>query len=123
MAQLEESSDYNTYLGRELSELIILSALSPDKGYSAYRLIQKIKEETNEKIKFRAGTIYPQMVKLEQRGLLSKTVEDTASRSAGVKRQKSVYSLTAAGIKDLNRKKGEWADLQNVINRLIQNGT
>jgi DNA-binding PadR family transcriptional regulator len=123
MAQLEEPSDYNTYLGRELSELIILSALSHSKGYSAYRLIQKIKEETGGKISFRAGTIYPQMVKLEDRGLLSKSIEDTASRSAGVKRQKSVYSLTEKGIKALNRKRREWADLQSVINRLIQNGT
>ena len=121
MVQTEEPRDYNSYLGKELSELIILSALSPAIGYSAYKIIKTIKEATNGKISFRAGTIYPQMEKLEKRGLLLRHVEDTSSRYEGVRRQKSIYLLTAEGVNHLNQKRREWEILQQTINKLLQN--
>ena len=44
MSETEKSIDYKSYLGKALSELIILSALNPDKRYSAYQLIKIIKK-------------------------------------------------------------------------------
>jgi DNA-binding PadR family transcriptional regulator len=60
------------------------------------------------------------MVKLESMGILHKSIEDTPSRSAGVTRQKSVYSLTQKGLELLNEKKRDWKDLQLTINQLLE---
>ncbi|MFX1533701.1 MAG: PadR family transcriptional regulator [Promethearchaeota archaeon] len=119
MSETEKSIDYKSYLGKALSELIILSALNPDKRYSAYQLIKIIKEESIEKISFLAGTIYPQMQNLEKKGFLQKHIVPTPSRSEGVIRQKSEYSLTLKGKEVLKKRKEEWIELQKIINHLI----
>ncbi|MHA2365818.1 MAG: PadR family transcriptional regulator [Candidatus Hodarchaeales archaeon] len=123
MSKNEDSIDFKPYLGKYLSELIILSVLStlsPGKGYSTYEIIKKIKQTSNLKISFRAGTIYPQMIKLAKIGLVFSDSEDLPSRS-GIKRQKSVYSLTPKGLKALRKRKIEWSDLQQIINQIINN--
>ncbi len=121
MVRTEEPRDLNSYLGKDLSELVILSALSPNEGLSAYQLIKNIKEATKNKISLRAGTIYPQMEKLEKIGLLRRHVEDTKSRYEGVRRQRSVYLLTAKGVNRLNERRADWAKLQQTINQLLEN--
>jgi PadR family transcriptional regulator PadR len=120
MVEKEPQLEYNSYIGKELSTLLILSALSAKKSSSTYELIRDIKIKTNNKISFRAGTIYPHMVKLESMGILHRSIEDTTSRSEGVSRQKSVYSLTQKGIELLNEKRRDWIDLQLTINHLLE---
>ncbi len=120
MVQSESPREYNPYLGKELSTLLILSILNSKKSSSTYELIKDIKIKTKNKISFRAGTIYPHMVKLESLGVLQKSIEDTPSRSQGVTRQKSVYSLTQKGLEVLNNKKRDWKDLQSIINQLLE---
>ena len=119
MVQSESPREYNPYLGRELSTLLILATLNAKKNSSTYELIKDIKMKTENRIFFRAGTIYPHMVKLESDGILQKRIVDTTSHSEGVTRQKSVYSLTQKGIEVLNNKKGDWKDLQSIINQLL----
>ncbi len=123
MSQSDSHQDYNSYIGKDLSLLVILSTLrviGPKKFYSAYEIIRIIKEKTNGMISLRAGTIYPQMDKLEEKGYLVKRIEDTPSRSVGVTRQRSVYSLTEKGMQQLNKKRRDWLELQHIINLLLQ---
>lgn len=120
MNQNESPREYNPYLGKELSTLLILSTLNAKKSSSTYELIKDIKIKTDNKISFRAGTIYPHMMKLESMGLLQKSIEDISSRSEGVIRQRSVYSLTRKGQEVLNDKKRDWKDLQTIINHLLE---
>ena len=122
MNRSDSPSDYNSYLGRDLSTLIILSSLTPNKSYSTYEIIKNIKIKTQNKISFRAGTIYPHMVKLEEEGLIQREIEDTTSRSPGVTRQKSVYSLTQEGLKILTEKRKDWEDLYRIITQIIKEG-
>lgn len=119
MNQSKHHREYNAYLGKELSTLLILSTLRANKSSSTYDLIKVIKEMTGNRISFRAGTIYPLMVKLESEGYLQKIIEDTPSRSVGVKRQKSVYSLSKKGLEFLKEKKEDWYDLEITINQLL----
>ena len=119
MAPSSTPREYNPYLGKELSTLLILSTLKAKKNSSTYDLIKDIKEITDNKISFRAGTIYPLMVKLETENILLKSIEDTPSRSAGVTRQKSVYSLSKKGLKFLKEKEKDWYDLVIIINQIL----
>ena len=120
MAKSESTREYNPYIGKELSTLLILSVLNAKKSSSTYDLIKDIKIKTENKISFRAGTIYPHMIKLESVGVLQKRIEDTPSRSEGVTRQKSVYSLTQKGLDLLNDKKRDWKDLQSIVRKLLE---
>ena len=120
MNQGKTHREYNAFLGKELSTLLILSTLKANKSSSTYDLIKNIKKMTENKISFRAGTIYPHMVKLESEGILQKTVEDTPSRSEGVTRQKSVYTLTKKGMQLLDQKKTDWYELEKTINQLLE---
>lgn len=121
MVDSESAREYNSYLGKDLSTLLILSTLSAKKRSSTYELIRDIKTKTNSKISLRAGTIYPHMEKLESLGVINKYVEDTPSRSEGVIRQKSVYSITQKGLEMLREKMRDWNDLQFIINSLLAN--
>ena len=121
MTQNKPNREYNSYLGKELSTLLILSALKKTENASTYTLIKEIKIMTNSKISFRAGTIYPLMVKLETQGVVNKSIEDTPSRSEGVTRQKAVYSLSKKGLGLLKEKKSDWLDLKEIVNQLIEN--
>jgi DNA-binding PadR family transcriptional regulator len=123
MVHSESTREYNSYLGKDLSTLLILSTLSAKKRSSTYELIRDIKIKTNDKISLRAGTIYPHMVKLESMGVIYKSIEDTPSRSEGVIRQKSVYSITQKGLEMLKKKKRDWNDLQFIIDSLLENET
>ena len=119
MVHSESTREYNSYLGKDLSTLLILSVLSSKKNSSTYELIRDIKAKTNSRISLRAGTIYPHMVKLESLGVIYKSIEDTPSRSEGVIRQKSVYSITQKGLEMLKEKKRDWDDLQIIINSVL----
>ena len=119
MAKINTSREYNAYLGKELSTLLLLSTLKVNKSSSTYDLIKDIKKMTENRISFRAGTIYPLMVKLEEQKILLKTIEDTPSRSEGVTRQKSVYSLSKKGQRFLTEKKRDWYDLEIIVNELL----
>ncbi|MHA2202127.1 MAG: PadR family transcriptional regulator [Candidatus Hodarchaeales archaeon] len=123
MVHSESTREYNSYLGKDLSTLLILSTLSAKKRSSTYELIRDIKIKTKDKISLRAGTIYPHMVKLESMGVIYKSIEDTPSRSEGVIRQKSVYSITQKGLEMLKKKKRDWNDLQFIIDSLLENET
>ena len=120
MDQSKTQREYNAFLGKELSTLLILSTLKKSKSSSTYDLIKNIKQITKKRISFRAGTIYPHMVQLESEGILHKTIEDTPSRSKGVTRQKAIYSLTKKGMELLDQKKEEWYDLEKTINTLLK---
>ena len=56
-------------------------------------------------------------------GVIYKRIEDTPSRSEGVIRQKSVYSITQKGLEMLKEKKRDWNDLQFIINSVLENET
>ncbi len=120
MNDSEKSQECSSYLGKELSELLLLSVLSSGESYSAYKIIQKIKEKSQGVISFRAGTIYPQMVKLEKKGLLSKRIEDITSHAEGVVRQKAVYSITNQAYEVLYQRQKAWITLQKTINQILQ---
>ncbi|MFW9856790.1 MAG: helix-turn-helix transcriptional regulator, partial [Candidatus Thorarchaeota archaeon] len=92
MSDPEGSTEFNQFLGRTTSTLLILSLLEQDHEHSAYSLIKKIKKLSQGKLSIRAGTIYPQFEKLTRDGLILRHIRDIPSRSTGAVRQKSVYS-------------------------------
>lgn len=83
-------------------ELIVLQLLQtePTNGYDLTLRIQAI---TNDVLNVNAGSLYPALYRLEQRGLLRANWAES-----GTGRRTKVYSVTAAGRKHLTKQRESW---------------
>ncbi len=70
-----------------------------------------MEEESNGLFRFRHGTLYPILHRLEEEGLIG----GSWSREGG--RRKKVYALTGAGRRHLQ---GETGRVQEIVSRLMQ---
>nr|WP_218844743.1 PadR family transcriptional regulator [Microbacterium pseudoresistens] len=91
--------------------LLSLLAESPQHGYG---IIQALTDRTGGTYTPSAGTIYPRLAKLEEEGLVSKTVDGRTT----------IYAITDAGRAELAAREGDLAGIQDGLAdsvRLIAN--
>jgi DNA-binding PadR family transcriptional regulator len=87
--------------------LLALLESGPKHGYE---LIKALSDRFGGTYSPSAGTIYPRLAKLEEEGLV-------ATRSEG---RRTNYSITAAGLVELNRRREELADVENDISASVR---
>ena len=94
-------------------DLIVLQLLraEPTNGYDLTLRIQAI---TNEVLNVNAGSLYPALYRLEQKGLLK--AEWAASESG---RRTKVYSVTAAGRKQLAEQRESWERFAGALSAIL----
>ena len=91
--------------------LLALLAESPQHGYG---IIQALTDRTGGTYTPSAGTIYPRLAKLEEEGLVSKTVDGRTT----------IYAITDAGRAELTAREGDLQGIEAGLNdsvRLIAN--
>jgi len=91
--------------------LLALLAESPQHGYG---IIQALTDRTGGTYTPSAGTIYPRLAKLEEEGLVSKTVDGRTT----------IYAITEAGRAELSSREGDLQGIEAGLNdsvRLIAN--
>lgn len=95
---------------RDINELLVLSTLreGPKHGY---QIGLDVETESNGLFRFRHGTLYPILHRLEEVGL----IRGSWSKAGG--RRRKVYSLTATGERHLS---GETNRIQEIVSRLMQ---
>ncbi len=103
------------YLGELLrgntdSLLLALIGYSPMYGYS---LMKEIEARTNGRLRFKDGTIYPALHRLEQEGL----IKGEWVSANGLERR--YYSLTEKGEQVLVQRKKQWRQFSTAVNRII----
>lgn len=96
----------------DLMVLKTLESLSPMHGYGIARRIEQMAQGSLE---LNQGTIYPALLRLEQRGWISS--EWGASEN---KRRARFYSITRAGRKQLAVEERNWSRTVAMVNRLLQ---
>jgi DNA-binding PadR family transcriptional regulator len=91
---------------------IILSLLQQGDSYG-YEIIQRVKEYTDGKIKWKEASIYPVLKKMEGEGMIKSywKMEDG-------ERPRKYYSILVSGIKQLEANKVEWNMVQSIFTRL-----
>ncbi|WP_036720688.1 PadR family transcriptional regulator [Paenibacillus harenae] len=102
-----------TELVKGSTEVIILSLLSEQVMYG-YELAQKIENESEGFLRFREGTLYPALKKLETQGF----VESYWRNSTEGPRRK-YYKITNTGKKALSGLINEWTAFQRVMNKIV----
>jgi PadR family transcriptional regulator, regulatory protein PadR len=96
----------------DLLVLKTLDTLGPLHGYGIARRIEQVSEKL---LHLNQGTLYPALLRLEQRGWISSKwgVSDNNRRAR-------YYSLTRSGKKQLARETESWEKMAGVIARMLQ---
>ena len=95
-------------------DLIVLQLLQaqPTNGYD---LTQRIQATTRDVLNVNAGSLYPALYRLEQRGLIK---AEWAETDAG--RRARVYSVTKAGRKHLAGQRQEWQRFAGALGAILK---
>ena len=95
----------------DLMVLQTLAWMGPQHGYS---IAARIEQASGRTLELNMGTLYPALMRLEQRGFLRGRWDVTPAN-----RKARFYSLTAAGRKQLEVEKAGWAQTAGTIHRLL----
>jgi len=97
-------------------DLLILKtlALEPMHGWG---IAQRIQQVSREVLQVGQGSLYPALARLEQKGWIGSewSLSDNNRRA-------KFYSLTRAGVKQLEKEMGEWERLSAAIALVLQQG-
>jgi len=95
-------------------ELIVLQLLhaEPTNGYDLTLRIQAI---SNDVLNVNAGSLYPALYRLEQRGLLRATWAQSGSG-----RRTKVYSVTEAGRRHLSEQRASWERFSGALTAILR---
>ncbi|MGA2740289.1 MAG: PadR family transcriptional regulator [Bryobacteraceae bacterium] len=105
---------FNRDLSKGSAELLVLTLLEarPRHGYDLGKLIE---QRSNGQIRFRIGSLYPILFRLEDRGLIAgRWLEKSGER------RRRCYRLTPAGRKFLKAQRSAWEEFVATINQMIR---
>ena len=95
----------------DLMVLRTLEALGPQHGYSISARLEQVSAGA---LQLNMGTLYPALMRLEQRGLVRGNWGATDT-----KRRARFYELTAAGRRQLAKEKQAWERMAGIIDTLL----
>src|SRR5713226_5876606 len=96
----------------DLIVLKTLEALGPLHGYGIAQRIQQVSEDL---LQLNQGTLYPALLRLEQRGWISSKWGSSENN-----RKAKYYSLTRTGRKQLEEEAESWGRMSSMINRVLR---
>ena len=95
---------------RGIHELLVLAALRKGPGHG-YQIALDVEAHSNGVFRFRHGTLYPLLHRMEANGLIQ------GRWSSGAGRRKKVYALTDTGRRHLS---GEADRVQEILSGLMR---
>ena len=95
----------------DLMVLQTLDSLGPLHGYA---IAARLEQVSSGALQLNMGTLYPALMRLEQRGLLRGKWATTET-----KRKARFYSVTSAGRRQLAREKDAWDRMSDIIHAVL----
>src|SRR6266705_2334502 len=96
----------------DLMVLQTLNSLGPLHGYA---IAARFEQVSGGALQLNMGTLYPALMRLEQRGLVRGEWGVT-----GNNRKARFYGLTAAGRRELEQEKRQWERLTGIMDALLR---
>jgi transcriptional regulator len=97
-------------------DLIVLRALATMGPQHAYALAQRLEQTADHRLTLNQGTLYPALVRLEQKGWIKGTWQRTETN-----REAKYYGITRAGQRGLEKETERWMRLAGLVNKLLTN--
>ena len=108
-----ESSKADVLQGTlDLMVLQTLETLGPQHGYA---IAARLEQVSGGALQLNMGTLYPGLMRLEQRGLLRGSWGTTDAN-----RKARFYALTAAGRRELAKEKQAWDRMTTIMQALLR---
>jgi transcriptional regulator len=95
-------------------DLILLRALHTMGPQHAYGLAARLEQVAQPSLTLNQGTLYPALVRLEQKGWIKGAWQRTESN-----REAKYYSITKAGVRGLEQQTERWRRLAGLVNKLL----
>jgi|SRR5690349_5695922 len=95
-------------------DLIVLRALSTMGPLHAYSLATRLEQASDHPLSLNQGTLYPALVRLEQKGWIKGKWQKTESN-----REAKYYSITKTGERELARQAEKWRRLVGFVDKLL----
>ena len=96
----------------DLMVLQTLDTMGPQHGYA---IAARLEQVSGGALQLNMGTLYPGLMRLEQRGLPKGSWGTTESN-----RKARFYALTAAGRRELTREKQAWERMTTIMQALLR---
>ena len=95
-------------------DLMVLKTLDTLGSLHGYGIAQRLQQMSDELLRINQGTLYPALLRLEQRGWISSKwgVSDNNRRAR-------YYTLTRSGRKQLQREADDWRRKAAIMARLL----
>jgi len=95
-------------------DLIVLRALSTMGPQHAYGLAARLEQVADDTFALNQGTLYPALVRLEQKGWIRGTWQTTENN-----REAKYYAITKAGMRALDKQAERWRRLAGLVDKLL----
>src|SRR5216684_5276030 len=95
----------------DLMVLQTLATLGPVHGYA---IAARLEQVSGGSLRLNMGTLYPGLMRLEQRGLVRAKWGVTENN-----RKARFYTITTAGRRQLSTEKSEWDRMASIIHSLV----
>ena len=105
---------YKRELLKGNTDSLLLSLIAEQPMYG-YQIIKELEERSKGYFKFKEGTLYPILHRLEKEGLILGKWEQLPSG-----RQRRYYHMTEKGSHALNKKMTEWQGFSAAVNLIVQ---
>ena len=96
-------------------DLLVLKTLDVLGAMHGYGIAQRIEQTSGSMLSLNQGTLYPALLRLEQRGWIQSRIGTSDNN-----RRARFYSLTASGRRRLRHETDEWRRTSAMINRILQ---
>jgi len=96
-------------------DLLVLKTLETIGPMHGWGLAQRIQQVSQDVLQLNQGTLYPALLRLEQRGWVTSKWAVTENN-----RRARYYSITRAGRKQLQAETDNWDRMTAVINRILE---
>jgi len=95
------------------TDMMILKLLENDDMYG-YQMIEELRRRSKNVFDLKAGTLYPLLHQLEQKGYLT-----SFEQAAGEARIRKYYHLTDKGRKQLQERQSAWEAFTNAVSAVM----
>lgn len=95
-------------------DLIVLRALSTMGPLHSYALANRLAQVSDHPLSLNQGTLYPALVRLEQKAFIKGSWGKTESN-----REAKYYQITKPGERDLARQTERWRRLAGLVDKLL----
>jgi PadR family transcriptional regulator PadR len=98
-------------------DLMVLKTLDSMGRQHGYGIAQRLQQVSDDLLRLNQGTLYPALLRLEQRGWISSKLGTSENN-----RRARFYTLTRTGRRQLQREADDWRRMAAMMARLLGSG-